>query len=173
MIKKVPSDSELASYAEQMYLLFGSDDDLTLSDIIEAAFYVRDVQLGRLNPFVVFSLLHPAMGSQVLMRQDDQNGRLPRAHHIERLLDIFVVACRETLQLPVDDKTGVRLWQLGAFGRAIRPFLNSNTIIFLLVENRLRLDCGLGWNHRCYSKEVFELYFERVFKTNFGWAFAP
>ncbi|MCU0678470.1 MAG: hypothetical protein MUF19_02705 [Candidatus Pacebacteria bacterium] len=172
-MKRVPSDGELASYANQLYMLFGLDDDLATPNIIEAAYYVRDVPSTELNPFILWSLLHPETGGYVRMREYDDNGRLPKPHHLKRLFGEFLIACREALTLPVDGETGIRLWQVGAFGRAIRPFHDSNTITFLLIENRLRLDCGLRWNHRCFSKETFEQYYAKVFRTNFAWAFEP
>jgi hypothetical protein len=170
--KKVPSDTEIGAYADQLYWLFGLDDDVVTANIFEAALYVRDSAIEALNPFVLWNFLHPECGGLVPIRNDDDE-KFPLSRHIERLFECYSIAARETLRLDVDERTPDRLWRLGAFGRSIRPFTNSNTITFLLLENRCRLNLGLPWEHRCKPKEKFDHYFEFVFKTNFAWAFAP
>ncbi len=172
MCKKVPSDNQIAGYADQLYWLFGLDDDVVTPNIFEAALYVRDCGMESLNPFVLWSHLHPECAGLVPIRNDD-DAKFPLTRHLDRLFECYKIGCRETLQLPVDERTPGRLWQLGAFGRSIRPFTNSNTITFLLLENRFRLDLGLTWDYRCRPKEKFDQYFEYIFKPNFAWAFAP
>lgn len=84
----------------------------------------------------------------------------PNPAIVPALMERFQVRYREVLSGElVAEFTPVHVaWQFGAFGRCVHPFATHNTIVFLLVENHIRLTFGLDLQPNLVTKDFFQQF---------------